>query len=46
VSEAQYKKGFEDGKKGVSTRPQVVTTKNNKVNRQIKQTYSSIDDLE
>ena len=46
VSEAQYKKGFEDGKKGVSTRPQVVTNKNNKVNRQIKQTYSSIDDLE
>ena len=46
VSEAQYKKGFEDGKKGVSSRPQVVIKKENKTNHQFNnEVYSSIDDL-
>ena len=42
VSENQYKKGFEDGKNGVSSKPQVVINKQNNNYR----TFNSIDDLD
>jgi hypothetical protein len=42
VSENQYKKGLEDGKKGVSSKPSVVITKPQKTHRQ----YNSIEDLD
>ena len=41
VSENQYKKGFEDGKKGISTRPKVVI---NNQNQTIKE-YKTVEDL-
>jgi hypothetical protein len=43
VSENQYKKGLEDGKKGVISKPTVVIEEN-KNNRH--QQYNSIDDLD
>ena len=42
VSENQYKKGLEDGKKGVTSKPQVVITKPQNTHRQ----YNSINDLD
>ena len=47
VSENQYKKGLEDGKKGVQTRPTVVIDNSNKNNnKQNHRSYSSINDLD
>ena len=49
VSENQYKKGLEDGKKGVQTRPTVVidnSKKNNNQNRQYKSIFDFDDDDE
>jgi hypothetical protein len=43
VSENQYKKGLEDGKKGIVSKPTVVM-RENKNNRP--QQYNSIDDLD
>jgi hypothetical protein len=43
VSENQYKKGLEDGKKGVVSKPTVVI-KDNKINQH--RQYSSIEDLD
>lgn len=45
VSETQYKKGLEDGKKGVQTRPTVVID-NSKKNNNTPRSYSSINDLD
>lgn len=45
VSENQYKKGLEDGKKGVQTRPTVVIDNSKKNNNQHRQ-YKSISDLD
>ena len=42
VSENQYKKGLEDGKKGIQSRPTLVVTKKNNNHR----SYTSIDDLD
>ena len=44
VSENQYKKGLEDGKKGVQTRPTVVIDNSNKNTRH--HTYNNINDLD
>ena len=48
VSENQYKKGLEDGKKGVQTRPTVVIDNSNKNNnkQQHYRSYKSINDLD
>lgn len=48
VSENQYKKGLEDGKKGVQTRPTVVIDNSNKNNNNKNQyrSYKSINDLD
>lgn len=49
VSENQYKKGLEDGKKGVQTRPTVVidnSNKNNNNNKNLYRSYQSINDLD
>ena len=49
VSENQYKKGLEDGKKGVQTRPTVVidnSNKNNNNKQQHYRSYKSINDLD
>lgn len=49
VSENQYKKGLEDGKKGVQTRPTVVIDNSNKNNNNKKnpyRSYQSINDLD
>lgn len=49
VSENQYKKGLEDGKKGVQTRPTVVidnSNKNNNNNKNPYRSYKSINDLD
>jgi hypothetical protein len=49
VSETQYKKGLEDGKKGVQTRPTVVidnSKKNNNQHRSYKSIYDFDDDDE
>ena len=49
VSENQYKKGLEDGKKGVQTRPTVVidnSNKNNHNNKNTYRSYQSINDLD
>jgi len=48
VSENQYKKGLEDGKKGVQTRPTVVIDNSNKNNKQTQhyRSYKSINDLD
>ena len=40
ISENQYKKGLEDGKKGVSSKPSVVFKKNNE-----KSSFKSIKDI-
>ena len=45
VSENQYKKGLEDGKKGVQTRPTVVID-NSKKNNNTPRSYNSINDLD
>ena len=45
VSETQYKKGLEDGKKGVQTRPTVVID-NSKKNNNTPRSYNSINDLD
>ena len=45
VSETQYKKGLEDGKKGVQTRPTVVIDNSNK-NNKTHRSYNSINDLD
>ena len=45
VSENQYKKGLEDGKKGVQTRPTVVIDNSKKNNTQHRQ-YNSIFDFD
>ena len=45
VSENQYKKGLEDGKKGVQTRPTVVIDNSNK-NNNTHRSYNSINDLD
>jgi len=45
VSENQYKKGLEDGKKGVQTRPTVVIDNSKKNNNQHR-SYNSINDLD
>ena len=45
VSSAQYKKGLEDGKKGVTPNPTVVIDNSNKKQNR-HQTYSSINDLD
>jgi len=43
VSENQYKKGLEDGRKGISSKPTVVIDNSNKnVHRQ----YKTIEDLD
>jgi len=43
VSESQYKKGLEDGKNGIQSRPTVIIDKNkNQTHRQ----YKSIEDLD
>lgn len=44
VSENQYKKGLEDGKKGVQTRPTVVIDNSSKNTRH--RTYNNINDLD
>ena len=44
VSDNQYKKGFEDGKKGVSSRPTVVIQQKNNPTQQ--KVYKSIDELD
>lgn len=44
VSEKQYNKGLEDGKKGVSSRPSVVIQP--KTNTQSHRSYTSIEDLD
>ena len=44
VSENQYRKGFEEGKKGVASKPQLVI--NNKQNNQRTKQYNSINDLD
>jgi hypothetical protein len=47
VSENQYKKGLEDGKKGVQTRPTVVIDNSNKNNKNHQyRSYQSINDLD
>jgi hypothetical protein len=48
VSENQYKKGLEDGKKGVQTRPTVVIDNSNKNNnnKPVYRSYKSINDLD
>ena len=47
VSENQYKKGLEDGKKGVQTRPTVVIDNSNKNNKNHQyHSYQSINDLD
>ena len=47
VSENQYKKGLEDGKKGVQTRPTVVIDNQNKNNKNHQyRNYKSINDLD
>ena len=46
VSENQYKKGLEDGKKGVQTRPTVVIDKSKNNKQQYHRQYSSINDLD
>ena len=46
VSENQYKKGLEDGKKGVQTRPTVVIDKSKNNKPQYHRQYSSINDLD
>lgn len=49
VSENQYKKGLEDGKKGVQARPTVVidnSNKNNNNNKNPYRSYKSINDLD
>ena len=49
VSDNQYKKGLEDGKKGVQTRPTVVidnSNKNNNNKQQHYRSYKSINDLD
>jgi hypothetical protein len=45
VSQNQYKKGFEEGKSGKSSQPQVVINKENKITNQRRE-YSSINDLD
>lgn len=45
VSQNQYKKGLEDGKKGVQTRPTVVIDKSNK-NNNSHRSFNSINDLD
>ena len=45
VSENQYKKGLEDGKKGVSSRPTVLID-NSKNKKQAVHSYNSINDLD
>lgn len=45
AGESQYKKGFEDGKNGVSTRPQVVID-NSKRNTNQHRVYKTIEDLD
>ena len=45
ISEAQYKKGLEDGKKGVEHRPTTVIVDKNKQNTNHR-SYSSINDLD
>lgn len=44
VSENQYKKGLEDGKRGISSRPSVVITNSQKINNH--RQYNSIEDLD
>lgn len=44
ISENQYRKGFEDGKKGESSKPSVVIQKNNKNSNH--RSYNSINDLD
>ena len=44
ISEAQYKKGLEDGKKSAGQKPTVVIDKTPKQN--IRRTYNSINDLD
>lgn len=44
VSENQYKKGLEDGKRGISSRPSVVITNPQKINNH--RQYNSIEDLD
>ena len=46
VSENQYKKGLEDGRKGVQSRPSVVINNRNTKSSRQQQTYSTIDDLD
>ena len=48
LSENQYKKGLEDGKKGVQTRPTVVIDNSNKNNnnKPVYRSYKSINDLD
>lgn len=43
VSDSQYKKGLEDGKKGISSKPSVYIDNSRKTNRR---TYNSINDLD
>ena len=46
VSENQYKKGLEDGRKGVQSRPSVVINNRNTKSSRQQQTYSTLDDLD
>jgi hypothetical protein len=44
ISENQYKKGLEDGKKGINSRPSVVI--NNSQKQDQHRSYSRIEDLD
>ena len=46
ISDAQYKKGLEDGKKGVVAKPTVVIDKNKINNNNSYRSYNSIEDLD
>lgn len=46
VSQNQYKKGFEEGKNGKSSQPQVVINKGNQTTTNQRREYSSINDLD
>jgi len=44
ISENQYKKGFEDGKKGTSSKPELVINKNNNKSYRTIKDINDLDD--
>ena len=44
ISENQYKKGFEDGKNGTSSKPQLVINKNNNKSYRTIKDINDLDD--